>query len=233
MTKTADVTQDHLAHDHDASPEQSATERARSAVERMVMDGTLAPGRHVNESALALQLQASRSVIREVCRALVENGLLVAYPNRGFFVREVSLRDAVELYDIRGALARLAGAQLAARITPEQLDELRALIDQMDIVCAKWDAQAFYDLNNIFHDKIIAFCGNRKLQAVAAGLLKELRIFRHHSIVNDDISASNAQHKAIFQALATRDPVAAANQMEALVQRSRLRFLENMSYDAR
>src|SRR5262245_28816248 len=102
MTKAAD-----LAQERAASPDLSATERARSAVERMVMDGTLAPGRHVNESALALQLQASRSVIREVCRALVENGLLVAYPNRGFFVREVSLRDAVELYDIRGALARL------------------------------------------------------------------------------------------------------------------------------
>jgi DNA-binding GntR family transcriptional regulator len=228
MTKTAD-----LAPECVPTLEQSATERVRNVVERMVMDGTLAAGRHVNESALALQLQTSRSLIREVCRAMVESGLLVAYPNRGFFVREVSLRDAVELYDIRAALTRLAGAQLAARITPSQLNELRALIEKMDVACANWDVQAFYDLNNIFHDKIIAFCSNRKLQTVHAGLLKELRIFRHHSIVTSDIAASNDQHKAIFQALAAHDPVAAANQMEAHLQRSRLRFLENMSYDAR
>jgi DNA-binding GntR family transcriptional regulator len=228
MTKTADLAPERLA-----TLEPSATERVRNTVERMVMDGTLAPGRHVNESALALQLQTSRSLIREVCRAMVESGLLVAYPNRGFFVREVSLRDAVELYDIRAALTRLAGAQLAARITPSQLDELRALIEKMDVACANWDVQAFYDLNNIFHDKIIAFCGNRKLQTVHAGLLKELQIFRHHSIVTSDIGASNDQHKAIFQALAAHDPIAAASQMEAHLQRSRLRFLENMSYDAR
>jgi DNA-binding GntR family transcriptional regulator len=213
--------------------EQTALERARVAIERMVMDGSLPPGRHVNESALALQLQASRSLIREVCRAMVEGGLLVAQPNRGFFVREVSLREAAELYDIRSALARLAGAQLATRITPSQLSELRDLVAKMDVACSKWDVDAFYALNNAFHDKILMFTGNLKLQAVNAGLLKELQIFRRRSIVTGDIRDSNEQHKAILQALADRNPSVAGKRMEDHVQRSKLRFLENVTHDAR
>ena len=211
------------------SQAQTALERARDAIERMVRDGSLPPGRHVNESALALQLQASRSLIREVCRAMVESGLLVAQPNRGFFVREVSIREAAELYDIRSSLARLAGAQLAARITSAQLGELRDLVKKMDSACAKWDVEAFYALNNAFHDRILAFCGNLKLQAVIAGLLKELQIFRRHSIVTGDIRESNEQHKAILQALADRNPSTAGKLMEEHVQRSKLRFLETIT----
>ena len=207
--------------------EQSAVERARLTIEQMIMDGTLPPGRHVNEFALALQLQASRSLIREVCRAMVESGLLVAFPNRGFFVREVSLREAVELYDIRASLARLAGGQLASRITPPQLAELRALVEKMDMACADWDVEAFYDLNNLFHERILAFCGNLKLQAVNVGLLKELQIFRRNAIVTGDIRESNEQHKAILQAFTAHDVAAAANLMEAHVQQSKLRFFEN------
>jgi DNA-binding GntR family transcriptional regulator len=213
--------------------EQTALERARDAIERMVMDGSLPPGRHVNESALALQLRASRSLIREVCRAMVESGLLVAQPNRGFFVREVSLREAGELYDIRAVLARLAGARLAARITSAQLRELRDLVQKMDVACAKWDVEAFYTLNNSFHDKILAFSGNLKLQTLHAGLLKELQIFRRNSIVTGDIRESNEQHKAILQALADRNASAAAKRMEEHVQRSKLRFLENITDEVR
>jgi DNA-binding GntR family transcriptional regulator len=215
----------------DAAPaqEQSAVERARIAIERMIMDGVLPPGRHVNESALALQLQASRSLIREVCRAMVESGLLVAFPNRGFFVREMSLREAAELYDIRASLARLAGGQLASRITPAQLDELGELVAKMDAACSSWNVQAFYDLNNAFHDKILAFCGNIKLQTVVAALLKELQIFRRHSIASGDIRESNEQHKAILKAFQARNATAAASLMEAHVQQTKLRFLENVS----
>ena len=212
-------------------PELSALDRTRAAIERMVMEGELPPGCHVNESALALQLQASRSLIREICRAMVESGLLTAQPNRGFFVREMSLREAGELYDIRASLARLAGAQLAARITPPQLAELRDLIERMDAACADWDAAAFYTLNNAFHDKILKFSANQRLQSVHASLLKELQIFRRNSIVTGDIRKSNEQHKAIFDALSQHDTLEAANRMEDHVQQSKLRFLENITQE--
>lgn len=207
--------------------------RIRDQIERLITDGTLPSGSHVVESALALRLGTSRGLVREACRALVEAGLLVAYPNRGCFVREISLRDAVELYDVRAALGRLAAATLAERVTEPQLAELADLVATMEDACAQRDLQRFHDVNAAFHDRIIVFSGNRRLQSLHAALLKELSISRRRQIFGSGgIAAANAEHREIHAALAAHDPAGAGELMERHLQRAKLRFLEAMSRES-
>lgn len=203
--------------------------RIRDQIEALIVDGTLPSGSHVVESALALRLGTSRGLIREACRALVEAGLLVAYPNRGCFVREISLRDAVELYDVRGALGRLAGATLAEHITEPQLAELAQLVAAMEAAGAQRDLQRFHDINAAFHDRIIVFSGNRRLQALHAALLKELSISRRRQIFGGGgIATANAEHREIYAAFAARDPARAGELLERHIRGAKLRFLEAM-----
>jgi DNA-binding GntR family transcriptional regulator len=48
------------------------------------------------------------------------------------FVREISVAEADEIYDVREALDELVGRRLAQRITQPQLKSLKALIKEMD-----------------------------------------------------------------------------------------------------
>jgi DNA-binding GntR family transcriptional regulator len=57
--------------------------------------------------------------VREACRSLEEAGLLVGAVNQGVFVREMTLDDARQLYEVRGVLSGLIG-----RLASQYIDEL-------------------------------------------------------------------------------------------------------------
>ncbi|MGO8714030.1 MAG: FCD domain-containing protein [Rhizomicrobium sp.] len=208
-------------------PEQSVSGLARAAIERAILDDVLRPGQHVTEVMLASKLGISRGPIREACRALVETGLLVAKANRGFFVRQVTLKEAIDVYEVRASLARLAGRMLAARITKDQYRNLFDLVAQMDEANKNWNFEIFYELNLRLHDRIVEYTENEKLQAINISLIRELHIFRRRAlIVGENTLVANEEHKAILSALEARDIDASGAQMEQHILRGKMRFLE-------
>jgi DNA-binding GntR family transcriptional regulator len=209
---------------------RAASGLARAAIERAILDGVLSPSQHVTEAMLASKLGISRGPIREACRALVETGLLVAMANRGFFVRQVTLKEAIDVYEVRASLARLAGRMLAARITKDQYRNLFDLVAQMDEANKNWDFEIFYELNLRLHDRIVEYTKNEKLQAINISLIKELHIFRRRAlIVGENTLVSNEEHKAILSALEARDIDASGAQMEQHILRGKMRFLESFA----
>ena len=82
------------------------------SVRRMILDGSLAPGR-VNEVHLAAALGVSRTPLREALMRLVSEGALTSIARRGFFVAALSVEEVEQLYPIRAILdpaaLRLAG----------------------------------------------------------------------------------------------------------------------------
>src|SRR5262245_45906427 len=115
-----------------AHKQTSLTAIVRAEIIRMIENGTLLPGAWINEADLAARLGVSRAPIREACRGLEQSGLLNFVVNRGAFVREISRAEAAELYDLRSALFALAGKELAAVITAEQLQQLDEMLNGMD-----------------------------------------------------------------------------------------------------
>src|SRR3546814_8514926 len=110
----------------------------------------LAGGDRLNETVLSERFQVSRGPVREACRGLERTGLIRIVPNRGVFVREMSAKEAVELYDIRAALFGLAGKLLAARIPNAELKMLPALAEEMDAPVEAGATNAFYPLTVAF-----------------------------------------------------------------------------------
>jgi DNA-binding GntR family transcriptional regulator len=205
---------------------QSTTSLVRDFIETMIVDGELKAGTHVGETALAARLGVSRGPVREACRALVESGLLVAEANRGFFVRKLSLQDVIGVYDVRASLARLAGRTLASRTSAEQVRQLASLVERMDgcVECA--DADAFYRLNLEFHDLINDYSGNAKLAEIHKMLMRDLRLFRRRGLTADEnLRASNEEHRLILRSVAAQDVEAAGNAMEAHILKGKERFL--------
>lgn len=201
-------------------------------IEQRILSGALQPGERVNENALAAELGVSRGPIREACRGLVESGLLTVIVNRGVFVREVSRKDAIDVYNVRASLMRLAGETLAERITADQLALLRDLVERMDIAEADDDFDSFYALNRDFHTRIVDYADNGRLRSLSDGLVKELHLYRHRSILQGGgLRVSNREHKQILAALEAGDPARAGAALEDHIKAGMQRFLAATAQD--
>src|SRR6202790_5366493 len=104
----------------------------QTEIEQLSLRGELAIGQRINESDLALRFGTSRGPIREALRALEESRLVRSEKNRGVFVREISVVEADEIYDVREALDQLIGGRVAERATPAQLRDLEQVVAEMD-----------------------------------------------------------------------------------------------------
>ena len=216
-------------------PAQHAVERRRSQtlvsicqaeIERMILEGELARGARVNELALSAHLRVSRGPVREACRGLAQAGLLETHANRGFFVRKLAHKEVVDLYDLRAGLMHLAGELDAQRATAECIARLRALIEAMDEARARADTGRFQALNAEFHYALVEASGNRRLLDLYNGLVKELRLFRSRALASAAaMESSNREHKAIVDAIASRDAARAAATMANHIQQGKARFL--------
>ena len=206
-------------------------------LERMIMAGELPPGAKLTEMTLAARLGVSRGPLREAFRMLEEAGLVRTEKNRGVFVRDVPLDEAIEIFDLRAAMDELVGRQLAQRITPAQLKEVRALVEAMERAVKAGDIQGYHLLNLQFHDRLVEMAGNRKLTAIYRKLIKELSLFRRmnlaHLAEGGQLPLSAGEHRAIVKAIAAGDADAAGRAMFEHAMESKDRMVSQQSHPAR
>src|ERR1700694_2021123 len=132
----------------------------QAEIEQLILGGELAIGQRVNESQLAMRFGTSRGPVREAMGGPEEWRLVRSEKNRGVFVREVSIAEADEIYDVREVLDELIGQRVAERATAEQLAELRAVVAEMDQAGEQADVKRYHALNLKFTDMLLGFVGH-------------------------------------------------------------------------
>jgi DNA-binding GntR family transcriptional regulator len=203
---------------------ESLTSVARKQIEQMILSGELS-GR-VNENALAAKLSISRGPVREALRALEQAGLVSVVANRGVFVREFSLEEALQAYDIRASLFGLAGRYLVQSVTDDQIALLSDLVEQMESAKEDGDLTKYYSLNIRFHSTLVDLSSNSELAAIYRHLVNKLHLFRRQSLLlGGGLSVSNKEHRLILKALAARDATAASLAMENHILAGKQRLL--------
>lgn len=204
---------------------------ARTELERRILAGAIAPGDKLGEAEIAGELNISRGPVREAFRALEQAGLVRTEKNRGVFVREVSLEEADEIYEVRAGLDELIGRLAAPRITAAQLAELRELLGKMQEAARLKSVEDYYPLNVRFHATLASCAGNRTLEAVYGRLVNELHLYRRQTLARgtDSFDISEREHAQIVAALAKRDADAAAGLLYRHAMESRARLYATLA----
>jgi len=199
-------------------------------LERAIAAGELRGGDRINESALALKLGINRGPVREACRTLEQTGVLRSAVNRGFFVREISIKEALDIYDLRAKLFGMAGRLAAASVTSADLSELDGLVERMEAAVEAEDIGAYYPLNCEFHSLIVACADNHKLNLLWPNLESELHLFRRRGLVlPGSLRVSNYDHRAMVAALRAGDAAAAERIMEQHIHSGKARLLKTVT----
>jgi DNA-binding GntR family transcriptional regulator len=141
------------------------------AVRNMIVDGRLPAGERINEVHLSAELGVSRTPLREALAKLAQEGALRSIPRIGYFVRELSLEEFEQIYDIRPLLdpeaLRLSGLPSTARMA--RLNELNDKIERSR------DANAVIDLDDEWHLELIADCPNKVLIDLIKQIIQRTR----------------------------------------------------------
>lgn len=205
---------------------ESLSSLVAEELERMIIRGELQAGDRINESALAEVLSISRGPIREACRSLEKSNLVRVVTNRGVFVREMSVEQAAEIYDVRAHLFGLAGRLAAKRISLRDVAELRAKVAEMQE--AK-DIDTYYPLNVNFHTHLVELSGNKRVAELYNALSKELHLFRRRGLVeHDSVAVSNQEHVRIVEALREHSSELAERTMTDHILAGKTRLLERV-----
>lgn len=206
--------------------QQSLTSLVQREIERRIIAGELEPGAKLNEAELAAAMGISRGPVREAFRALEQAGLVHTEKNRGVFVRQVSLEEANEIYEVRAALEAQIGRLAATRISAQQLERLRGIVKRMHTVGRSRDPDAYFPLNLEFHETLAEACGNRALATNYRRVVNELNLYRRQAIMRnvEIIPVSTKEHEAIVAAVAQGDAALAERLLYAHVLDSRARL---------
>jgi DNA-binding GntR family transcriptional regulator len=190
----------------------------RARLRDAILRGAYAPRQRLIEAELAEEYGASRFVLRNALIALAADGLVELQPNRGARVREISVDEAVEITEIRGAVEGLVAARAAEKATDEDIRFLRTLGAEMKEAVQKGELMRYSELNASLHGTVRDIAAN----PTASRILSQLngQMVRHQfrlSLVPGRSNISLPEHLAIIDAVCARNPEAAQCAMVAHV----------------
>ena len=206
----------------------------------MVLDGALAPGQRLSETALAGRLGLSRTPLREAMAQLAEEGFLERVETGGYRVRALSVGDIRDGIDLRGTVEGLALRRAAERgVEPALLDRAKALIAEGDAATEGddrgIDRAVTARINEDFHALFGPMSGSgtivreldrvRRFPFAGPSAFFESRIDRR--IMARSIRMAQSQHRAMIDAVECREGARAEAlaREHALLPRSDLNVL--------
>lgn len=209
-----------------ATSRTTRTEEVYAVLRSELLKGVFTPGQKLRVVELGERFGASQSVIREALLRLTEQDLLVAEPQRGVRVRDLSIDDIaaltetrvlVESQAIRWSIARgdltWETAVLAAH---HRLEKTPVTADDGS-VSEDWAAR-----HGEFHAALLAGGRNPRLEALAAALRDSSELYRRwYWVLTDDHQRDiPAEHRRLKDMALARDADGAVDVLVQHIERA-------------
>ncbi|MCL0072011.1 GntR family transcriptional regulator [Peptococcaceae bacterium] len=200
------------------------------AVRDAIISGKFKPGERLMEVQLAEEMGVSRTPVREAIRKLELEGFVKIMPHKGAYVAKVSIKDIIDVFEVRAALEALAARLAAKRITEDELKQLKRaamsianLADGHDI----HDIEEAVKVDTGFHDIIYKASRNEKLVQFITHLREQMKRFRATSLaLPGRTKMALEEHEKIVQALWDRNEELAAELSRKHIENAERSILE-------
>lgn len=174
-----------------------------------ILTGNIKPGERISLPTIAKELELSVTPIREALTQLSETGIVTYIPNRGFFVIELSIKEAKEIYDLMAVLE--GNAVKKSSYNSQQLKELRII--NLAFVKAK-SAIEMLDYDRLFHQKLLETYTNESAIKIIENLRVRISLYDYAFWNEDQKMASILMHEKIISLLTSNDITSAVTLVE-------------------
>jgi DNA-binding GntR family transcriptional regulator len=177
--------------------------RAYEEIKRRLLNSDFPPGSFLAERQLAEQLGMSKTPVKAALERLEVEGFITVSPQQGIVVRELTVHEIADLYEIRAALEAYTLRTLAGRLTGEQVARVRANLKAQEAVHGAGDVRRGVALDAEFHTLFAEFLGNREVLRVVGQLREKMQrvITKVFQINPGRFDSSCAEHRAIATAV--------------------------------
>lgn len=203
-----------------------------------ILSRDLHPTEKLSDLRLSEELGVSRTPVREALHRLVQDGVVIYSPNRGFFVATFSPDDISEIFDLRAVLEALALRTVATRLKPDEyswasseLDRVKVLIEGAGTDDERHEAaSAFLEVDQGFHQWLIEGSRNQRLINFVNGLWAQISVFQRagtHIPGWNEIALR--QHKGVIDLLLAGESDRAAEALEDHILDMKVRVLADIA----
>jgi DNA-binding GntR family transcriptional regulator len=187
-----------------SKPFKTIEQQVHNLLRSDILSGLYRPGDKLRQDEVAARFGVSTTPVREAFRGLRAEGLVSIDANKGVIVKELTVDDVAEIYELRIALEPMLARKAVGSITPESLSAATAIHAQM---CAATDPHLWSSLNREFHLKLMTSEEGSRLYDMVKNLLVvaepyvSLSIFIQPKI----LQADNEEHGMILDGYHGKD----------------------------
>lgn len=197
---------------------RTISDRLVDIIRDRILSGEIPPNGAIRQDSLAAELRISKIPLREALARLEQDGLLVSHPNRGFFVRSLSTREAEEVFALRLKIEPDAAAFASKAASEQERQEATLALQRLAIAAAAHEATVG-GLNRAFHLALVRPGGQLVTTNVVRGLhFIADRYVRKHLEPDYRHLRAESEHQEILDAWLKPDPRAVKKLLLAHLQ---------------
>jgi DNA-binding GntR family transcriptional regulator len=183
---------------------RTATEYVTDSLRRSILNGDLEGGTRLSLAEIASSFDVSTTPVREALRELAFDGLVRIDSYRGGVVTAVTKEEVEEIVRIRQVLEPMAAREAVEEMTPQILDEARAILSEM-AASDSWDV--WVQGNRAFHRKIYDASSSQRLVSLIKSLQDTQVVFVSATLRRSPLLKETAtrDHNEMIEALVAGD----------------------------
>src|SRR4030065_1974548 len=199
---------------------RSLTDEVYEYLSDKIIAGKYSSGDWLRQEDISTLLGVSQTPVREALDRLVASGLAERVPYRGVRVPILEPKEIISAFVMRLVLENLAARLAAVVIQPEEVRTLSNIVEQTANLLSLEDMSTLRQLNKEFHTRIVDAAGIpllSKLYNMATNSFPDWMLyeymFRHPELLQSSLWREYLEHKAIVEALASKDPKTASRKV--------------------
>jgi DNA-binding GntR family transcriptional regulator len=153
------------------------SETIYQSLKKALIDGEIKPGQRLQEKEIAALFNTSSTPVREAFFRLAAEKYLVINARKEVLAQDTTLEEVRELYEIVRTLDILAVRRALARMSAEDIEELREMTAELGRFHDADDHPNYLEQNLCIHDLIWRRCGSAALYDTLSEVMAKIRIY--------------------------------------------------------
>ena len=160
---------------------------------------------------------------------LEASGFVSYVPNKGYFVNEITVEEAFQLYEARQALETYVIPQVVENITPKAIENLRAKFKSQSLASPLPPNRSFILIDAQFHLDLAEFAGNEVISKLLSEIFEKLFLrYPPHYMDSARVKEISREHRTILDALSQGDAQTAIQVTQEHIVQGRDRFISSL-----
>jgi DNA-binding GntR family transcriptional regulator len=191
-------------------PKSRLNDSAYHVIKENILSQVFTPGQRLILDDLSQQLGISMTPLKDALNRLAAEGLIEIVPRRGTYVTSLKRAEIADTFEVRCALEVMAAQLFLERASDAELQEIAAMVDQLDELAKSTDKNAIYqdyvNLDSAMHHRIVELTRNQRMLAAHEREHSHTFMARaRYGTSEESLDQAQEEHRALRWAILARN----------------------------